>query len=158
MRNLQILLSFTVLFITTYEGASTTTATAGIRNFDVNINEILKLACGGDLYTAETLITLGRNDDDNDGHNNKNDDNNKKDIGDKKKAHIDRYNKVDIDRNNRNKESETASSLHIQSALKFILYADAKMAVKLHKIAKSANATTVPPLAGIYMCCGPASV
>jgi hypothetical protein len=150
MRNLQILPSFIVLFIATYDGASTTTATAGIRNVDVDVNETLKLACGGDLYTAETLITLGRKDDDNDGHNDKHNDNDKNNIGDKKIAYINRYNKVDIDRNNRNKESETASSLHIQSALKFILYADAKMAVKLHKSAKSANATTVPPLAGIY--------
>jgi hypothetical protein len=144
MRHLQILFLLIVLF--------TTVDTTNIDHIDVDITEILRLACDGDLYAAETLITLGRNNDDSNSRNDKNAHDHNDDYGEMKNI-----NDSKVDGNYRNneillrKEKETASSLHIQSAFKFILYADAKAAVELHKMAKSRNPTTVPPLAGIYI-------
>ena len=45
----------------------------------------------------------------------------------------------------------SAGGLHVESALKYILHADITTAIRLHKQAKSLNATLVPPLAALYL-------
>lgn len=45
----------------------------------------------------------------------------------------------------------SAGGLHIESALRYILYADVEQAVSLHRKAKSVNATLTPPLAAMYL-------
>lgn len=48
-------------------------------------------------------------------------------------------------------EVHSAGLLHIRSALEFILYGEAELAVRLHREAKQYNATLVPPLAQLFL-------